>query len=197
MKRYDSWFLDFKSMCWCIFVYLGKIIVIILRCWLLQLTTIHITKLQHPSHKKQTTLETIQISYASFLLLFAYRWPLLLHWRVHRWARSYTWIYLVLKKGYWSFITSHYVCAMNSATPASYSLSPFFLQLRSNSKFVSCCPSFNSSSGTCTNIWTQVISYFSNILSNLLKFFVITFIYIYYLISISFKLKFYTSHLLF
>ena len=85
-------------MSWCIFVYLGKIIVIILRCWLLQLTTIHITKLQHPSHKKQTTLETIQISYASFLLLFAYRWPLLLHWRVHRWARSYTWIYLVLKK---------------------------------------------------------------------------------------------------
>ena len=101
------------------------------------------------------------------------------------------------EKGYWTFITSHYVCTMNSATPSSYSLSPFFLQLRSNSKFVSCCPSFNSSSGTCTNIWTQVISYFSNILSNLLKFFGITFIYIYYLISIFFKLKFYTSHLRF
>ena len=107
------WFLDFKTMRWCIFEYLGKIIVIILRCWLLQLTTILITKLQHPSHKKQTTLETIRFSYASFLLLFAYRWPLLVHWRVQRWARAHV-NKFGPEKGSWTFITSLYVHTMNS-----------------------------------------------------------------------------------
>lgn len=118
------WFLDFKTMRWCIFVYLGKIIVIILRCWLLQLTTILITKLQHPSHKKQTTLESIRFSYASFLLLFAYRWPLLVHWRVQRWARAHV-NKFGPEKGSWTFITALYVPTMNPAIQSLHSLSLF------------------------------------------------------------------------
>ena len=39
-------------------------------------------------------METITISYASFLLLFAYRWPLLLHWKsaeMRLSTREYIW----------------------------------------------------------------------------------------------------------
>ena len=45
-----------------------------------------------------------------------------------------------------------------------YLLSLSLLQ-RLNSKFVSCCPSFNTSRGACTNIWTHQFSYFNNSLS--------------------------------
>ena len=48
MEHNDAYFFTSVSMQFCVF---GKIIIIILRCWLLQLTTIHITELQHPSHK--------------------------------------------------------------------------------------------------------------------------------------------------
>ena len=69
-------------------------------------------------------METITISYASFLLLFAYRWPLLLHWRLQRCARAHVNIFGP-EKGSWTFITSLYVPTMNSTIQFLHSLSLF------------------------------------------------------------------------
>ena len=132
-------------------------------------------------------METITISYASFLLLFAYRWPLLLHWRLQRCAREHVNIFGP-EKGSWTFITSLYVPTMNSTIQFLHSLSLFsnWDQIP-NSYHVS---HYSILEEVLVLIYglksSHILPTSSETNSNFASFF-----YIKYLISIFFSLKFY------
>jgi len=72
----------------------------------------------------------------------------------------------------WRGILNFYYISM-SVVRYKFKVPSFSLSLlqRLNSKFVSCFPSFNTSRGACTNIWTHQFSYFNNSISvTLLRF---------------------------
>lgn len=108
MEHNDAYFLvSMMSMQFYIF---GKIIIIILRCWLLQLAAIHITKLQHPSHKNKQQQHKERRHYKNHLrinfiticitvaIIALKEWAYMLE---HTYVRGFA-----REEGSWTFITS-------------------------------------------------------------------------------------------